>query len=158
MWKRNKICGQRISIKKPFKEYEHFCWVIMGKGTKGGIVLEQTLYEKVGGQEAIEKVVDYFYSELVLKDETVSHFFEHTDMDKQRRHQAKFISFALGGPNQYSGKSMAKAHANMNIQPEHFNAIAKHLHDALAHFNVEEPDIDQALSKVESLRNDIQYK
>ena len=46
----------------------------------------------------------------------------------------------------------------MNIQPEHFNAIAKHLHDALAHFNVEESDIDQALSKVESLRNDIQYK
>ncbi|CAM3461904.1 hypothetical protein GCM10009865_14270 [Aeromicrobium ponti] len=29
---------------------------------------EQTLYEKVGGGEAIEKVVDYFYEELVLKD------------------------------------------------------------------------------------------
>lgn len=30
----------------------------------------QTLYEKVGGAEAIEKVVDYFYEELVLKDPT----------------------------------------------------------------------------------------
>jgi len=122
------------------------------------ITLEQTLYEKFGEEGAISKVVDYFYSELVLKDETVSHFFEHTDMEKQRKHQAKFLSFALGGPNQYSGKSMAKAHEGMNLQPEHFNAIAKHLHDALAHFGVSEGDIDQALTKVASLKDDILYK
>jgi hemoglobin len=120
--------------------------------------MEQTLYEKVGGEEAIEKVVDYFYHELVLKDETVNQFFKETDMEKQIRHQAKFISFALGGPNQYSGKSMAKAHDGMNLQPEHFNAIVKHLHDALAHFGVNEPDIDTALTKVASLKDDIIYQ
>ncbi|RXT03786.1 group 1 truncated hemoglobin [Ammoniphilus sp. CFH 90114] len=119
---------------------------------------EQTIYDKVGGEETIAKVVDYFYSELVLKDPSVSHFFEHTDMEKQRLHQTKFISFALGGPNQYSGSSMAKAHEGMNIQPEHFQAIAKHLHDALAHFGVSESDIDQALSKVAALKDDIIYK
>ncbi len=58
--------------------------------------MEETLYEKVGGEEAISKVVDYFYNELVLKDDTVNHFFQQTDMEKQREHQAKFISFALG--------------------------------------------------------------
>lgn len=79
-------------------------------------------------------------------------------MEKQRLHQTKFISFALGGPNQYSGNSMAKAHEGMNLQPEHFNAIAKHLHDALAHFGVSEADIDTALTKVASLRDDILYK
>ncbi|TMV48644.1 group 1 truncated hemoglobin [Paenibacillus mesophilus] len=117
-----------------------------------------SLYEKVGGEEAISKVVDYFYDELVLKDETVNHFFKNTDMDKQRRHQTKFISFALGGPNQYSGNSMAKAHNGMNIQPEHFDAIVKHLHDALALFGVVEEDIHQALNKVAVLRDDILYK
>ncbi|MEH7177567.1 group I truncated hemoglobin [Neobacillus vireti] len=120
--------------------------------------MEQSLYEKVGGEEAISKVVDYFYNELVLKDDTVNHFFEETDMEKQRRHQAKFISFALGGPNQYSGQSMAKAHEGMNLQPEHFNAIVNHLHDALAHFGVNESDIDTALTKVASLREDILYQ
>lgn len=120
--------------------------------------MEQTIYEKVGGEEAISKVVDYFYSELVLKDDTVNQFFKETDMEKQRRHQTKFISFALGGPNQYSGQSMAKAHKGMNLQPAHFNAIEKHLHDALAHFGVTEADIDTALTKVASLRDDILYK
>lgn len=120
--------------------------------------MEQTLYEKLGGEEAIAKVVDYFYEELVLKDETVQHFFENTDMEKQKRHQAKFISFALGGPNQYSGRSMAKAHEGMNLQPVHFQAIATHLHDALAHFGVQEQDIQTALDKVATLRDDILYK
>lgn len=120
--------------------------------------MEQSLYEKVGGEEAISKVVDYFYDELVLKDESVNQFFKETDMEKQRRHQTKFISFALGGSNQYSGDSMAKAHQGMNIQPQHFDAIVRHLHTSLAHFGVSEKDIDQALSKVATLRDDIMYK
>lgn len=119
---------------------------------------EQTLYEKIGGEEAVAKVVDYFYDELVLKDDTVNHFFTNTDIEKQKEHQTKFISFALGGPNKYTGTAMAKAHEGMNLQPEHFNAIATHLHDALAHFGVSEPNIDQALSKVATLKDDILYK
>ncbi|MCQ6275012.1 group 1 truncated hemoglobin [Bacillus sp. V3B] len=119
--------------------------------------MTESIYEKVGGEEAISKVVDYFY-ELVLKDETVSHFFEHTDMEEQRSHQTKFISFALGGPKQYSGKSMEKAHEGMNLQTEHFQAIATHLHDALVHFGIEQSDIDTALTKVASLKGDILYK
>jgi hemoglobin len=120
--------------------------------------MEQTLYEKIGGEEAVAKVVDYFYSELVLKDDTVNHFFKETDMEKQRLHQTKFISFALGGPNQYSGQSMAKAHEGMELQPAHFDAIVKHLHKALAHFGVSEGDIDIALTKVAALKDDILHK
>ncbi|WP_414858836.1 group I truncated hemoglobin [Paenibacillus sp. Soil787] len=118
---------------------------------------QETLYDKLGGEEVISKVVDYFYT-LVLADKTVEKFFLNTDMEKQRKHQTKFISFALGGPNQYSGSSMSKAHEGMNIQPEHFSAIVKHLHDALAHFQVDESDIKEALSHVAPLRDDILFK
>ncbi|WNR45689.1 group I truncated hemoglobin [Paenibacillus roseipurpureus] len=116
-----------------------------------------TLYEKLGGEEAISAVVNYFY-ELVLADETVNHFFAKTDMEKQRKHQTKFISFALGGPNQYTGASMSKAHAGMNLQEEHFQAIATHLHDALAHFNVGADEINQVLAKVSTLKDDVLHK
>ncbi|MCS7464121.1 group 1 truncated hemoglobin [Paenibacillus doosanensis] len=116
-----------------------------------------TLYEQLGGEDSISKVVDEFYKRI-LADDTIKHFFEHTDMEKQRRHQAKFISFALGGPNQYSGKSMAKAHEGMNLQPVHFDAVAGHLHDALAHFGVQEKEISQVLEHVATLKDDILYK
>ncbi|MDD9267355.1 group 1 truncated hemoglobin [Paenibacillus sp. GCM10023248] len=116
-----------------------------------------TLYDKLGGEQAIGKVVDYFY-ELILADDTINDFFKNTDMEKQRKHQTKFISFALGGPNQYSGLSMAKAHTGMNLQPEHFQAVAGHLANALAHFGVPQSDIDQVIGHVAALKDDILYK
>ncbi len=116
-----------------------------------------TLYEKLGGETAIGKVVDYFY-ELVLADETVNSFFKETDMEKQRKHQTKFISFALGGPNQYSGTSMAKAHEGMNLQEVHFAAIAKHLSAALKHFGVSDSDVGEVIAHVSTLKDDILHK
>ncbi|HAZ47007.1 MAG TPA: group 1 truncated hemoglobin [Cyanobacteria bacterium UBA11369] len=115
------------------------------------------LAEKLGGQEAIGQIVDDFY-QRVLADDTVNHFFAHTDMQKQRRHQTAFITYALGGANQYSGRSMEKAHAGMNLQPEHFDAIAKHLSEAMAASGVSPEDIDGAISKVETLREAVLYK
>jgi hemoglobin len=79
-------------------------------------------------------------------------------MKKQRVHQAKFISFALGGPNQYTGKSMAKAHEGMNLQPEHLAAILSHLRAALGQFGVPEQDIAKVIAKVEALKDDVLYK
>jgi len=116
-----------------------------------------SLYDKFGGEKTIAKVVDYFY-ELVLADETVNRFFENTDMEKQRQHQTKFISFALGGPNQYTGASMATAHKGMNLQPVHFDAIVSHLRSALEHFGVTGGDLEEVIGKVNSLREDILYQ
>ena len=38
---------------------------------------ETTLYDKLGGQQAIEQVVDDFHK-LVLADDSVNHYFAHT--------------------------------------------------------------------------------
>ncbi|PZD95585.1 group 1 truncated hemoglobin [Paenibacillus sambharensis] len=118
---------------------------------------EQTLFTKLGGQETIDKVVDSFYDK-VLADPLVNPFFVHTDMAKQRRHQAAFIGFALGSGAAYTGKSMAKAHEGMNLQPEHFHAIAAHLKTTLEEFGVAEEDVSQVLVQVSTLRDDILYK
>ncbi|WP_210366926.1 group 1 truncated hemoglobin [Bacillus sp. REN3] len=116
-----------------------------------------TLYERLGGQEGISKVVDVFY-DYVLADETVNHFFVNTDMTKQRQHQSLFISWAVGGPNQYSGKSMAKAHEGMNLNEQHFGAIATHLAASLKEFGVPNKDIDAVLEKLSSMKEQILYK
>jgi hemoglobin len=118
----------------------------------------QTLYQNIGGEQGISKMVHYFYNELLLKDESVNHFFKSTDMEKQMAHLAKFIGVALGGPHNYSGKSMAKAHEEMDLQPEHFDVFTNHLNDALAHFGVEEEVINLALKKVAEFKDGIMYR
>lgn len=119
--------------------------------------MEQTLYAKFGGAEGLAPVVDEFYKR-VLGDETVNSFFKHTDMEQMRKHQTYFLSFALGGPNQYTGKSMEKAHRGINLQPEHFQSIVKHLQGTLEHFTVSQEDIAQVLGLIAPLRSSILYK
>jgi hemoglobin len=120
-------------------------------------MVEQTLFTKLGGQETIQKVVDAFY-EKVLADETVSSFFTNTDMEQQRRHQALFIGYALGSGVEFTGRSMAKAHEGMNLQPRHFEAIVRHLTSTLKEFGVSEEDINQIVAKLATLQDDILNK
>jgi hemoglobin len=115
---------------------------------------QASLYERLGGQEGIRKVVDVFY-DRILADDTVNYFFKNTDMEKQRRHQTLFISFALGGPNQYTGLSMKKVHEGMNIKHEHFMAIVNHLAASLKQFNVSDEDIQAIAQKLMPIEKEI---
>jgi hemoglobin len=68
-----------------------------------------TLFDKLGGTDAIDVVVDKFY-EFMLVDPEVNHFFQNTDMKKQRMRQKQFITMVTGGPHNYEGKDMKTAH------------------------------------------------
>ncbi len=113
-----------------------------------------SLYEKLGGQAAVVAVVEEFYKRI-LADDRINFIFDQTDMDRLKRHQAAFISFAVGGPNHYTGRSMQKAHKGLNITPEQFQIVAMHLSDSLANFDVDQESIDQVIEKVTSLKDDV---
>jgi hemoglobin len=115
-----------------------------------------TLYDRLGGEQAIESIVNDFYKD-VLADDTVNRFFANTDMEQQRRHQTAFISYALGGPKQYTGRSMELAHEGLNLQPQHFDAIVKHLSDALAAHGVSAEEISAVIGHVATLKEAILY-
>jgi len=63
---------------------------------------DTTLYERLGGEEAIGAVVDEFY-DRVLDDERVAHHFDDVEMAAQRTHQTTFLSAVAGGPIVYEG-------------------------------------------------------
>lgn len=58
--------------------------------------MSETLYERLGGEDAIAAVVDEFYDRVVA-DEQVAYYFEDVDMQQQRAHQTQFISSVAGG-------------------------------------------------------------
>ncbi|AEH36147.1 group I truncated hemoglobin [Halopiger xanaduensis] len=116
--------------------------------------MTDTLYDRLGGEDAIAQVVDRFY-DRVMADEQVAHYFEDVDMQKQRAHQTQFISSVTGGPVEYTGEEMEAAHEEMGISPADFKAIATHLDDTLAEFDVGEEDRQAVLEAIESYRDDI---
>jgi hemoglobin len=113
-----------------------------------------TLYELLGGQTAIEAVVDEFYKRI-LQDERIAHYFTHLDMERQRNHQTAFISSVVGGPQLYAGHSMAEAHAHLRLSKADFDAVAGHLVAALERFSVSQVHIDAVISKIAALEREI---
>ena len=99
-----------------------------------------TLFEKLGGENAVGLVVDKFY-ERVLKDERIKHFFDNVDMNKQKSHQKEFLTFAFGGATQYDGNMMREAHKHLvedrGLNGGHFDAIITNLlHPILQLFTI----------------------
>ena len=89
-----------------------------------------TLFEKLGGKDAVELAVDHFY-ERVLKDDRINYFFKDVDMQQQRQHQKAFLTYAFGGSPEYSGKMMREAHQHlvkdMGLNSTHFDAVIENL-------------------------------
>ncbi|WP_017304714.1 group I truncated hemoglobin [Spirulina subsalsa] len=100
-----------------------------------------TLYEKLGGADAVNLAVDKFY-ERVLQDDRIKHFFADVDMVKQRAHQKAFLTYAFGGTDQYDGRYMREAHKKLvekhGLSSEHFDAVAEDLMATLQEMGVSE--------------------
>ncbi len=119
--------------------------------------MSATLYERIGGEAAVNAAVDVFYRK-VLNDYRINRFFDNTDMDKQIAKQKAFFTMAFGGPNNYTGQDMRNAHSRLvkiGLNEEHFNAVMEHLGATLVELNVPEDLIAEAAAIAESTRNDV---
>lgn len=116
-----------------------------------------TLFDKLGGEAAVDAAVDVFYRK-VLADYRINRFFDDIDMETQAAKQKAFLTMAFGGPNNYSGEDMRKAHARlvkMGLNNDHFNAVMEHLEATMQELNVPQELIAQAAAIAESTRNDV---
>jgi hemoglobin len=119
-----------------------------------GTETQPSLYAQLGGREGITAAVDEFYRR-VLADDRLGPIFAHLDMTQQRRHLAAFLFAAFGGPNEYEGRGIRRAHQGLGITPEQFGAVAGHLRDTLEMFAVPEPLIVVVLGAVADLQGDV---
>lgn len=114
-----------------------------------------TLYEKIGGDAAIDAAVELFYRK-VLVDDRVSRFFDDTDMNGQLKKQKAFLTMVFGGPAAYAGKDLKSAHAPLvagGLNDEHFNAVGEHLVATLRELSVAEELIAEVGTVVETTRD-----
>ena len=119
--------------------------------------MPDTLFDKIGGTNAVEAAVDIFYRR-VLEDKSINQFFDSTDMDAQRAKQMSFLTMAFGGPNNYSGKDMREAHAPLvakGLNEDHFNAVAGHLQDTLKELEVPDNLIKEVMAIAASTHDDV---
>jgi len=120
---------------------------------------EKSLYDRLGGKEAITAVVDQFVANCAA-DKRINKFFKKTASNPKRlaAFKAKLVDQiceAAGGPCTYSGKDMKTAHKGMKVKGPHFDALVEDLTKALDKFKVSETEKSQLLAVLGPMKSDI---
>ncbi len=116
-----------------------------------------SLYERLGGQNAVNTAVDIFYRK-VLADDKVNYFFENVDMEKQINKQKGFLTMVFGGPNHYTGKDMREGHRHLvkkGLNDSHVDIIINHLGSTLQELGANDADIQDVAAIANSVRDDV---
>ncbi|MEZ6094360.1 MAG: group 1 truncated hemoglobin [Pirellulaceae bacterium] len=116
-----------------------------------------TLFERLGGEGAIDAAVDIFYRKM-LSDDRVSDFFDTVDMDGQIAKQKAFLTMVFGGPNNYTGQNMRDGHKHLvekGLNDEHVDIVIAHLGGTLKELGVPDTDIAEVAEIANSVRDDV---
>lgn len=137
-------------------------WVML---VAPGLTLAQqakpkSLYERLGGYDAISAVVEDFAPKL-FKDPKVGHFFVGMSTDTKEQFKQKnknLVCNVTGGPCQIISRSAKTTHAGLGITEDDFNVVVSHLTETLNKFKVPDAEQKDLLGIIGSLKNDIVEK
>src|SRR5450432_4274396 len=115
---------------------------------------EKSLYERLGGIDAIKAVVNEFAGR-VLADERVNKKFAKSDAPRLVLHLQEIVCKVTGGPCEYTGLGMKEAHKNMKVTDGEFTALVEDLVGALDKFNVPEKEKNDLLKILGPLHDQI---
>ncbi|HVG30687.1 MAG TPA: group 1 truncated hemoglobin [Pyrinomonadaceae bacterium] len=124
-------------------------------GARGQTPAEKSLYERLGGLDAISAVVDEFIR-IASADERINKKFAKTAQpERVRLHFIEQICMLTGGPCKYTGDSMKKAHPNMGLTEGEFGAGVEDLTQALDKFNVPAREKGEFLTALAQFKKEI---
>jgi hemoglobin len=113
-----------------------------------------SLYERLGGLDAITAVVESF-SARCAGDDRINGKFARTDIPRLRKMLVDQICEATGGPCTYTGRDMRATHDGMGVTAGEFDALVEDLVATLDEFNVPKPEQDELLGLLGPMRSEI---
>jgi len=121
---------------------------------------QPTLYERLGGVYNIAVVVDDLIDRVMTDprlnaNPAVNEAHHKVPPAGFKYLVTEMVCWAAGGPQKYSGRSMADSHAHLNIKPQEWEAFMDDLQQALNRFNVPPAEQSELRAIVQSTYGDI---
>ena len=122
----------------------------------------ESLYDRIGGEGAVDAALEIFYKKI-LEDPFLSHFFQNTDMPRLLQKQKSFLTFAFGGPSDYTywQRGLRNAHrpsVENGMSDQHFDRVLMHLENTLKELSVPHDIIVEVMVVTESTRKHVLNK
>lgn len=117
----------------------------------------KSLYERLGGNDAVVAVVDSFVKNLASHDVTKKRFAKlpKDRVEKLKANMVAQICEATGGDCKYEGKSMKDAHKGMKITEAEWNATVAALKAALEEHKVGDAEQSDLIALLAPMKDDI---
>ena len=116
--------------------------------------MEPSLYERLGGIEAITAVIRAL-EDRAAKDDRLNQKFARTNLDRLTKELVDQLCQDTGGPCTYTGLSMRQAHTNMGVTSGEFDAFMEDFVATLDGFNVGKAEQDELLNWLRPMRAEI---
>lgn len=121
---------------------------------------DASLYERLGGYNAISAVVDDVVVQIAAHDK-LGRFWAHRGDDGIAREKQLIVDFIVakaGGPLYYRGRDMQLSHEGMQIDGKDWEVLINALKSTLRKFNVPARETHEVLEFFDSTREDIVEK
>lgn len=121
---------------------------------------QKSLYQRLGGYDAIAKVVDDFLPRLAKDPKIASMIGGLAETSRMRNRQliVDQICHDTGGPCLYIGRTMEASHQGLGITDELWEFSQKTLGETLDANKVGEPERSELLAVIEKLRPEVVEK
>ena len=118
---------------------------------------DRSLYDRLGGYDAISAVVDDFAAKLFSDPVVGKRFFGMGNDSREgfRQKNKNLVCIATGGPCKVISRPAAVVHGGLGIKASEFNIVVDHLVDSLNKFKVPEGEQQELLAIIGTLRPDI---
>lgn len=128
--------------------------ILLGGCTSPMTKSEPSLYQRLGGKEAIVAVVDDFVAN-VAADKRINGYFATTNIPRLKQMLVDQICAGTGGPCTYTGRNMTAAHAGMGVDDAAFTALVEDLVKTLDKFKVPAKEKGELLGILGPMKADI---
>jgi len=116
--------------------------------------LDRSLYERLGGIEAITAVARAF-EDRAAKDDRINQKFARTNLDRLTKEFVDQLCQDTGGPCTYTGLSMKQSHTNMGVTSGEWDAFVEDVVAVLNDFKVGKAEQDELLNALAPMRPEI---
>jgi len=118
---------------------------------------KKTLYERLGGYDAISEVVSDLLPRL-RQDPLLASFWHRRPEDSLKRSKQLLIDFlcsGAGGPVYYTGRDMKTSHQGMKISEADWSAFLVHLDATMDFFRVAKAERDDLVAFIQGTKTDM---
>ena len=121
---------------------------------------EPTLYDRIGGYNAIAMVVDRFSDAIIGNPKlnanpALRQWNETGSLPGLKFMRTLWVCAVAGGPFTYTGKDMHEAHSHLHITSDEFDEVGAEIAGALDQLGVPEREKKEVLSAIAAKKSEV---